>query len=180
MGIRRSGPIAEQHRRRLFRPGRHELPPPGRHLRRGVKSPAGRDRQQLGPRPRDDLNDLVAPAADRDPASTADLVGQLLQAAHSALHELAHETCGGRWIAVGGGGYEVVQVVPRSWTQLLAVATGGALDPTLETSAGWREFVTTRSTQPPPVLLGDGGTTSYDHWEPGEGDADSPLDRACL
>jgi acetoin utilization protein AcuC len=113
-----------------------------------------------------------------DPLADLMLTVEGQQAAHSALHELAHEICGGRWIAVGGGGYEVVQVVPRSWTQLLAVATGGALDPTLETSAGWREFVTTRSTQPPPVLLGDGGTTSYDHWEPGEGDADSPLDRA--
>jgi acetoin utilization protein AcuC len=113
-----------------------------------------------------------------DPLADLMLTVDGQQAAHGALHELAHEICGGRWIAVGGGGYEVVRVVPRSWTQLLAVATGGALDPTLEIPASWREFVTTRSTQPPPVLLGDGGTTSYDHWEPGEGDADSPLDRA--
>jgi acetoin utilization deacetylase AcuC-like enzyme len=33
--------------------------------------------------------------------------------ANRRLHELAHELCGGRWIAVGGGGYEPVQVVPR-------------------------------------------------------------------
>jgi acetoin utilization protein AcuC len=32
--------------------------------------------------------------------------------ANRRLHELAHELCGGRWIAVGGGGYEPVQVVP--------------------------------------------------------------------
>ena len=48
--------------------------------------------------------------------------GQL--AAYARLHELAHELCGGKWIAVGGGGYEPVQVVPRAWTGLLAEVTG--------------------------------------------------------
>lgn len=31
-------------------------------------------------------------------------------------HELAHEHCGGRWIAVGGGGYDIWRVVPRAWS----------------------------------------------------------------
>jgi acetoin utilization protein AcuC len=113
-----------------------------------------------------------------DPLADLMLTVDGQQAAHSALHDLAHEICGGRWIAVGGGGYEVVQVVPRSWTQLLAVATGGALDPSTEVPPGWREFVATRSKQPPPALLGDGTAPSYSHWEPGEGDVDSPLDLA--
>ncbi|MBL4951930.1 acetoin utilization protein AcuC [Neobacillus sp. OS1-32] len=30
-------------------------------------------------------------------------------------HELAHQYCGGRWIAVGGGGYDIWRVVPRAW-----------------------------------------------------------------
>ncbi|MDG5787026.1 acetoin utilization protein AcuC [Evansella sp. AB-P1] len=30
-------------------------------------------------------------------------------------HELAHEYCEGRWIAVGGGGYDIWRVVPRAW-----------------------------------------------------------------
>ena len=33
-------------------------------------------------------------------------------AAHAAVHELAHEVAGGRWLLTGGGGYELVQVVP--------------------------------------------------------------------
>ena len=49
--------------------------------------------------------------------------------AYAALHRLAHETAGGRWIATGGGGYELVQVVPRAWTHLLAEALGHPLDP---------------------------------------------------
>ncbi|ADH98791.1 acetoin utilization protein AcuC [Salisediminibacterium selenitireducens] len=31
-------------------------------------------------------------------------------------HELAHEYCDGRWIAVGGGGYDIWRVVPRAWS----------------------------------------------------------------
>lgn len=31
-------------------------------------------------------------------------------------HELAHKYCDGRWIAVGGGGYDIWRVVPRAWS----------------------------------------------------------------
>ncbi|MFP7299479.1 acetoin utilization protein AcuC [Neobacillus niacini] len=33
-------------------------------------------------------------------------------------HEIAHQYCGGRWIAVGGGGYDIWRVVPRAWALL--------------------------------------------------------------
>ncbi|MCT8137352.1 acetoin utilization protein AcuC [Anaerobacillus sp. CMMVII] len=33
-------------------------------------------------------------------------------------HEIAHEFCGGKWIAVGGGGYDIWRVVPRAWAML--------------------------------------------------------------
>lgn len=33
-------------------------------------------------------------------------------------HELAHEYCGGKWIGLGGGGYDVWRVVPRAWAQV--------------------------------------------------------------
>jgi acetoin utilization protein AcuC len=32
------------------------------------------------------------------------------------LHELAHSTSGGKWLATGGGGYQWAKVVPRAWT----------------------------------------------------------------
>jgi len=32
------------------------------------------------------------------------------------IHELAHSTAGGRWLATGGGGYQWASVVPRAWT----------------------------------------------------------------
>jgi acetoin utilization protein AcuC len=36
------------------------------------------------------------------------------------FHELAHELCEGRWVALGGGGYAIREVVPRAWTLLFA------------------------------------------------------------
>jgi acetoin utilization protein AcuC len=33
-------------------------------------------------------------------------------------HKLAHEYCNGRWIAVGGGGYDIWRVVPRAWSNI--------------------------------------------------------------
>ncbi|WP_010651211.1 acetoin utilization protein AcuC [Oceanobacillus massiliensis] len=33
-------------------------------------------------------------------------------------HELAHQYCNGKWIATGGGGYDMWRVVPRSWAQI--------------------------------------------------------------
>ena len=38
--------------------------------------------------------------------------------AHETLHSLSHEVCGGKWVALGGGGYEIVDVVPRSWGRI--------------------------------------------------------------
>lgn len=36
------------------------------------------------------------------------------------VHQLAHELCDGRWIAVGGGGYDMWRVAPRAWAWLWA------------------------------------------------------------
>ncbi|MFD0867658.1 MULTISPECIES: acetoin utilization protein AcuC [Paenibacillus] len=39
------------------------------------------------------------------------------------IHELAHKYCGGRWIALGGGGYDIWRVVPRAWALLWLTMT---------------------------------------------------------
>jgi acetoin utilization protein AcuC len=75
--------------------------------------------------------------------------------AHTKLHDLAHEVCEGRWLAVGGGGYELVQVVPRTWTHLLAIASGRPIDPGTETPTEWREFVMRRTGQTAPTRMTD-------------------------
>ncbi len=44
-----------------------------------------------------------------------------------ALHGLAHDHAGGRWVATGGGGYQIYGVVPRAWTIYFADLAGGSL-----------------------------------------------------
>ena len=64
-----------------------------------------------------------------DPLANLELSVDAQRRAQLMVHDLAHETAGGKWLLTGGGGYELVQVVPRSWTHLLAVAAGEPLDP---------------------------------------------------
>jgi acetoin utilization deacetylase AcuC-like enzyme len=45
----------------------------------------------------------------------------------SMVHQLAHRFAGGRWLATGGGGYDWVRVVPRSWSIVWAEMSGRAL-----------------------------------------------------
>jgi len=40
-------------------------------------------------------------------------------------HELAHKYCNGKWIALGGGGYDMWRVVPRAWAQIWNVMKTG-------------------------------------------------------
>jgi len=43
------------------------------------------------------------------------------------LHDLAHRTAGGKWVATGGGGYQWARVVPRAWTIYFAEMAGAEL-----------------------------------------------------
>jgi len=52
-------------------------------------------------------------------------------------HELAHELCDGRLIALGGGGYALWTVVPRAWTSVWAAISSQTLPDRVPES--WRE-----------------------------------------
>src|SRR5207249_369615 len=82
------------------------------------------------------------------------------------LHELAHEVCGGRWVALGGGGYEPVQVVPRAWTHLLAEAAGTSVAGA--TPDAWRQEALERGREAPPTSLTDGALAIWEPWEPAD------------
>ena len=99
--------------------------------------------------------------------------------AYAALHRLAHETAGGRWVLTGGGGYELVQVVPRAWTHLLAEAAGRPIPPTTPTPDTWREFVMRRANETAPLLMTEGANTEVRTWKTGY-DPASPIDQAVL
>ena len=77
----------------------------------------------------------------------------------------------------GGGGYAVVDVVPRSWTHLLAIVGGAPLDPATPTPEGWREHVQTLLGRTGPHRMTDGHTPAYRDWSRGY-DPSVWLDRA--
>ncbi len=102
------------------------------------------------------------------------------RAAHLALHDLAHEVCGGKWLATGGGGYAVYDVVPRTWTHLLAVAAGHPLDPSTAVPAEWVAHVADLTGgHRPPGKLTDGRLPEFVDWSAGY-DPSSWLDRCVL
>jgi acetoin utilization protein AcuC len=95
------------------------------------------------------------------------------------LHDLAHELCDGKWVLTGGGGYALVQVVPRTWTHLLAVAAGTPLDPATEVPAAWREAAGRLTREPPPSVMTDGAPVQHRPFSSGV-DPGDPVDRAIM
>lgn len=98
-----------------------------------------------------------------------------LRWAAGLVHELAHEVADGRWIALGGGGYAVVDVVPRAWSWLVAEAAHVALDPAAELPAAWRARAAVHGGTA--RRLGDGEQVRVRGWEAGY-DPASDVDRA--
>lgn len=101
------------------------------------------------------------------------------RAVQIACHEQAHAYAEGRWVALGGGGYAVVDVVPRSWTHLAAIAAGRDIEPTAAVPEEWRQEVFARTRQLGPGRMTDGRDASWKPWDAGYDPADR-LDQAVL
>ena len=114
----------------------------------------------------------------RDPLANLALSVEGQRAAQLAMRRLAHELCGGRWVVLGGGGYGLVDVVPRTWSHLLATATGEPVKTTHATPNSWRGLAASRRPAARvPTVMGDGAEATYQPWEPGS-DRNDPVDRA--
>jgi acetoin utilization protein AcuC len=114
-----------------------------------------------------------------DPLANLQLSIDAQRAAQAKMHQLAHQCAGGRWLLTGGGGYELVQVVPRTWTHLLAEASDRPLDPAIETPRAWRDYVTQRTGRPAPELMTEGAPAQFVSFESGY-DPGDPIDQAIL
>ena len=99
--------------------------------------------------------------------------------AHAAIHALAHQVAGGRWLLTGGGGYDLLQVVPRTWAHLLAEAAGHPIDPGARIPAAWREHAYRRTGRLAPEFMTEGNEPDYARFESGYNPAD-PLDQAIM
>jgi acetoin utilization protein AcuC len=96
-----------------------------------------------------------------DPLAHLELSIDAQRRAALLVHDLAHDLCDGRWLLTGGGGYEVVQVVPRSWTHLLAAAAGAPVEPARAVPARWRDLAAERAGQDAPSVMTDGQPADY-------------------
>lgn len=97
-------------------------------------------------------------------------------AIYRRLEQLAEEHAGGHWLAVGGGGYQLVKVVPRSWTHLLAIALGREISVDTPMPSGWLRAVRKAAPGVPlPETLGDGGNPTFQRWG---GDTENSVDVA--
>lgn len=65
---------------------------------------------------------------------------------------LAEKHCHGRLAALGGGGYHVVEIVPRAWTWVMAELAGVELPEALPES--WRQQARELTGEEPPATLG--------------------------
>jgi acetoin utilization protein AcuC len=114
---------------------------------------------------------------DRDPLADLALTVDGQRAAYLALRRLAHEVCDGRWVAFGGGGYRIVDVVPRAWTHLLAILTGAPVSPHTATPNAWRALAAERRPRlRVPTSMSDGVEPTWRPWQPT--DEPDPVDRA--
>lgn len=114
-----------------------------------------------------------------DPLADLSLSVDGQRASYAALHALAHEVAGGAWVAVGGGGYEVVQVVPRAWAHLLAEMGERPVEASAPTPQAWRDLVRERTGRVAPTSMGDGCDATYRAWETGF-DPGGAVDRAVM
>ncbi len=62
-----------------------------------------------------------------DPLTHLSLTTRAAAAQAKLTHDLAHEHCQGRWVALGGGGYDMYRVVPRAWALVWSELSGRPL-----------------------------------------------------
>jgi acetoin utilization protein AcuC len=97
-----------------------------------------------------------------------------------ACHELAHEYAEGRWVALGGGGYAVTDVVPRTWTHLVAIAAGVPIAPATAVPEEWRHEVFARTRAVGPLRMTDGREPKWSDFAAAGYDPADRLDQAVL
>jgi acetoin utilization protein AcuC len=112
-----------------------------------------------------------------DPLADFGLTVDGQRAAFVAMRDLADTYAEGRWLAVGGGGYGVIRVVPRAWTHLVATALDRTIEMTTPVPQAWRDYAHSLDPgeQLPDVMGDEGADITFQRWggpgEPSESEA---------
>jgi len=91
------------------------------------------------------------------------------------LREFAGEFAGGKWLAVGGGGYGLFRVVPRSWTHLIATVLDRDVEADRPLPADWVAHAARLTRQQLPTAMTDGRPTAYEPWSEGADRVDAAV-----
>lgn len=117
-----------------------------------------------------------------DPLAHLALSVDAQRTAALALHRLSHELCDGKWVALGGGGYAIVNVVPRTWTHLTGIAAHRPIECDTSVPQEWSDHVSAMRGRPGPARMGDrpaGEPLWWRAWELGY-DPAHPVDRCIM
>jgi len=114
-----------------------------------------------------------------DPLTHLNLSVDGQREAANAVGHLAGRYCGGRWIATGGGGYNVLDVVPRAWSHLVAIAAGRPVPLRTPVPEVWRHYVAEKFGREAPALMGDDVELWWRSWEVGF-DPNDAVDRTVM
>ncbi|MHA6793694.1 acetoin utilization protein AcuC [Pseudonocardia bannensis] len=118
-------------------------------------------------RPQVLVTECGADTHSEDPLANLELSIDGQREIYRTLRDLAERTAGGKWLALGGGGYSLFRVVPRSWTHLLATVLDRDVAPERPLPADWVAHTAKLTGQPLPVAMTDGQAVSYEPWTEG-------------
>ncbi|MBW0123677.1 acetoin utilization protein AcuC, partial [Pseudonocardia oceani] len=99
-----------------------------------------------------------------DPLANLELSIDGQRAIYRSLRDLAERTAGGKWLVLGGGGYSLFRVVPRSWTHLLATVLDRDVDPARPLPADWVAHTAGLTREALPTSMTDGKDPSFAPW----------------
>lgn len=114
-----------------------------------------------------------------DPLTSLRISVEAQRQAALTISDLAGRLCEGRWIATGGGGYNVASVVPRSWALLMSVAANGKVRPNTPVPQAWRDYVLEKHGVKCAEKMGDGVDLWWRSWEVGY-DPNDGIDRTVM
>ncbi len=101
-----------------------------------------------------------------DPLADLALTVDGQRAAFLAMRDLADRHAEGRWLAVGGGGYGLVRVVPRAWTHLIAAVLDRDVAPDTPIPPGWAEQAARLAPNVVlPATMGEDGDVRFRRWD---------------
>jgi acetoin utilization protein AcuC len=101
-----------------------------------------------------------------DPLANLELSIDGQRAIYHTLRDLVAR-CDAKWLVLGGGGYSLFRVVPRSWTHLLATALDRDVDPARPLPAEWIAHTAGLTGHPLPTSMTDGQDPTFTPWRDG-------------